>query len=158
MVTRPILVSYASGRRAEMKEILVVDDDIDTLEIVAELLREAGYEARTATTGAEALARIRRSLPDLLLIDLFMPVMDGWQFLDLLRADPEMKRLPAVVMTAWPRPVDLPSGISLLKKPFEWDALLRIIRKHCGGDAVVKCLPQRDAEPTRVPMAASIRQ
>ena len=137
-----------------MKEILVVDDDSDTLEIVSELLLDAGYQVRTARCGLEALTRIRRSLPDLLLVDLFMPVMDGWQLLDELKSEPSLKRLPpTVMMTAWPRPVDLPQGVSLLRKPFEWDTLVRLVRKHCG-EAMVKCVPSRDVDPLRLNVAA----
>jgi CheY-like chemotaxis protein len=127
-----------------MKEILVVDDDDCTLEAVAELLRDAGYATSTASTGDEALVRLRRSRPDLLILDLIMPQMDGWQLLARLYEDDELARLPKVVMTAWPTLVDLPEGVAILKKPFEWDALEHIVRKVCGI-GVAKCV--RPLEP-----------
>jgi CheY-like chemotaxis protein len=128
-----------------MKEILVVDDDDGTLEAIAELLRDAGYRPSTATTGDEALVRLRHSRPDLLLMDLIMPNMDGWELLAHMDEDAELARLPKVVMTAWPRPADLPAGVSVLNKPFEWEALLHAIRSHVGA-SVAKCLPSVDPD------------
>jgi CheY-like chemotaxis protein len=131
-----------------MKEILVVHDDDGTLEAIAELLRDAGYSASTAATGDEALRRLRRWRPDLVLMDLIMPNMDGWELLERLSEDSELAHVPKVVMTAWPRPDDLPEGVSVLSKPFEWDTLLHVVRDHCGASAsgVVKC-PTPDPEP-----------
>jgi CheY-like chemotaxis protein len=122
-----------------MKEILVVDDDDGTLEAIAELLRGAGYATSTATTGVDALLHLRHSRPDLLLLDLIMPDMDGWQLLERLREDTELARPPIVVMTAWPKLIELPKSIFVLRKPFEWDALEQIVQKHCGS-GVAKCL------------------
>jgi CheY-like chemotaxis protein len=136
-----------------MKEILVVDDDDGTLEAIAELLRDAGYRTSTATTGDEALRRLRRARPDLVLMDLIMPNMDGWELLARLREDSELARVPKVVMTAWPRPDDLPEGVSVLSKPFEWDTLLHVVRDHCGSSStspnsgtIAKCLPSPEPE------------
>src|SRR5690348_589053 len=104
-----------------MKEILVVDDDDGTLEAIAELLRDAGYRTSTATTGDEALRRLRRGRPDLLLMDLIMPNMDGWELLARIDEDSDLARMPKIIMTAWPLHDDLPEGVSVLSKPFEWD-------------------------------------
>ena len=129
-----------------MKQILVVDNDDGTVEAIAELLRDAGYIAFTATTGEQALAMIRCSRPDMLLLDMFMPVVDGWQVLAALAHDPQLARMPKVAMTAWPLPIDLPPGVMLLRKPFEWEALARLIR-----NATRPTLPRlpRDLESSR---------
>ena len=134
-----------------MKEILVVDDDDGTLEAIAELLRDAGYRTSTATTGDEALRRLRRVRPDLVLMDLIMPNMNGWELLARLREDSELARVPKVVMTAWPRPDDLPEGVSVLSKPFEWETLLHVVHNHCGASShtsatIAKCLPASESE------------
>jgi two-component system OmpR family response regulator len=112
-----------------MKQILVVDDDDGTVEVVAEMLRDAGYAPQTASTGDQALLQVRRSRPDLLLIDLIMPDMDGWELLARLRDDAELASLPAVVITAWPLTTNLPDDVLVLRKPFEWETLLSTIRQ-----------------------------
>ena len=129
-----------------MKQILVVDDDDGTADAIAELLRDSGYDAITATTGEQALAKLRRSRPDLLILDMFMPGLDGWQVLESIASDPQLARIPKVAMTAWPRPIELPPGVTLLRKPFEWDALARLVR-----NALRPTLPRlpRDTESSR---------
>jgi CheY-like chemotaxis protein len=82
--------------------------------------------------------------------------MDGWELLDRLYEDAELARLPKVVMTAWPRPVNLPQGVSVLNKPFEWDALLQAIRNHCGA-GVAKCHAPVEAPPFGLVLEAAVR-
>ncbi|HKQ70848.1 MAG TPA: response regulator [Polyangiaceae bacterium] len=139
-----------------MREILVVDDDEGTVEIIADLLRESGFQPITATTGDEALARLERAVPDLLVVDLYMPGMDGWELLDRIGRLPAFDRVPKVAMTAWPRPVSLPAGVALVHKPFEWDAFLRLCRRQCG-DGPVRCRVPVEPESSRTLQAASIR-
>jgi CheY-like chemotaxis protein len=127
-----------------MIEILVVEDDDDTRDAVVELLRDAGYRTSTAKSGKEALARLRLSQPDLLLIDFVMPDMDGTGLLREMRRTPELERLPAIMMTAWPRPIELPEGVSLLRKPFEWESLVRLVRKQCAN-RLARIAPRNDA-------------
>jgi CheY-like chemotaxis protein len=129
-----------------MKQILVVDNDEGTVDAIAELLRDTGYDAFTATTGEQALARMQRSRPHLLVLDMFMPGVDGWQLLELISRDPELARMPKVAMTAWPLPIDLPPGVALLRKPFDWEALARLVRS-----ALRPTLPRlpRDLESSR---------
>ena len=102
----------------------------------------------------EALTRIRRSLPRPFARRPLHAGHGRWQLLDELKSEPSLKRLPpTVMMTAWPRPVNLPQGVSLLRKPFEWDTLVRLVRKHCG-EAMVKCMPSREVDPLRLNVAA----
>ena len=87
-----------------------------------------------------------RSCPHLLVIDMFMPGVDGWQVLDTIAKDPDLARMPKVAMTAWPLPIDLPVGVALLRKPFEWEALARLVR-----NALRPTLPRlpRDLDSSR---------
>src|SRR5262249_4788770 len=62
------------------RDVLVVDDDPYIVEALAELLRDEGYVVQTAANGLEALEQLRRACPDVILLDLMMPVMDGWEF------------------------------------------------------------------------------
>jgi CheY-like chemotaxis protein len=120
-----------------MKRILVVEDDDGTREALLELFRDAGYAPLGARSGDEALALIRRTAPDVLLLDLLLPRMDGWQLLAHLAQDRELARLPKIVMTALPSPIHLP-GVPIVRKPFDWNALLGIVRRKCGP-SVAKC-------------------
>jgi PAS domain S-box-containing protein len=80
--------------------ILIVDDDADAREIMAACLQDKAVEFRTANNGQDALALLPNFLPDLILLDLMMPVMDGITFLDIIRRDARYQRLPVIVITA----------------------------------------------------------
>ena len=69
-----------------MKRILVVDNDESTVDAIADLLRDTDYDALTATTGEQALTMLFRLRPDLLILDMFMPGVNGWQVLDAIAA------------------------------------------------------------------------
>jgi CheY-like chemotaxis protein len=81
------------------RTVLVVDDGRDARDMMALLLRLKGYHARTAEGGAQALAAIEADRPDLVLLDLTMPDMDGFEVLRRLRADPRHERLPVVMFS-----------------------------------------------------------
>ena len=80
--------------------ILVVDDDDDIREMIAETLVLDGYRVSTAPNGSVALEQAHVNRPDLIVLDLMMPVMNGWQFLEAQREDPELVTVPVVVVTA----------------------------------------------------------
>jgi CheY-like chemotaxis protein len=115
-------------------QILVVDDDPDILEALSEILEAEGYEVDRARHGQEALARIEQRRPDLILLDLMMPVMDGWEFSQALRQRSDWDDIPVVVLSA-----DRQAGAKarvvgargFLAKPFELNELLRVV-----GDTV----------------------
>jgi signal transduction histidine kinase/DNA-binding response OmpR family regulator len=80
--------------------VLVVEDDPDIAELIRRSLTEAGFRATVARNGAEGLDRISDELPDLILTDLMMPVMDGFEFVSTVRAQPRYVEIPIVVVTA----------------------------------------------------------
>ena len=80
------------------KRVLVVDDDPDIREVLFSALEDEGFEVVPAANGAEALAVIRTFQPDVILLDLMMPVMDGWQFASELRA--REQEIPLVLLSA----------------------------------------------------------
>jgi signal transduction histidine kinase/DNA-binding response OmpR family regulator/CHASE3 domain sensor protein len=82
------------------KRILVVDDDVHTRQLFTAVLGAEGYRIRTARDGLEAFAAIEQELPDLLILDLMMPVMDGGTFLATLRRNPRYAAVPVMVVTA----------------------------------------------------------
>jgi two-component system, cell cycle response regulator len=80
--------------------VLVVEDQLENRNLMAYLLRAFAYEVTTADDGAQGLAAARQARPDLMLIDIQMPVMDGFELLAALKADPELSPIPAVAVSA----------------------------------------------------------
>lgn len=115
-----------------IKRLLVVDDDPGLLRAVAETLRAEGYEVTTARRGAEALVRIAESLPDLIVSDIRMPGMDGYELVRNLRASARTKLVPIVFLTAKDEIADRIAGFrsgvdAYLTKPFEPDELVAVV-------------------------------
>jgi len=80
--------------------LLVVDDEPQNVELMREVLRSAGYATRSAGNGVEALQAVNHGKPDAILLDLMMPEMDGFEVLRHLRADPALRHIPVMVITA----------------------------------------------------------
>src|SRR3989304_2792108 len=118
--------------------VLIVDDDYSLVQCARSILETAGYVVQVAYNGQEALRRTEENLPDIILLDLRMPVMDGWTCRRLLKQRPETTNIPIVVVSgdevgAKARS-DLGIGVEdFLSKPFEVDDLLSNIRKHVGS-------------------------
>ena len=105
------------------QRILVVDDEPDLLELVRVNLAQAGFEVETASTGRNALDCVRRSAPDLVVLDLMLPDVPGTDVCRELRSDPEFARLPIIMLTARADEVDRVVGFELgaddyVTKPF----------------------------------------
>jgi two-component system phosphate regulon response regulator PhoB len=105
------------------ERILVVDDEPDLLELVRVNLRQAGFEVETAETGRAALERLRRSPPDLVVLDLMLPDVSGTEICRRMRADAELAELPIIMLTARADEVDRVVGLELgaddyVTKPF----------------------------------------
>jgi CheY-like chemotaxis protein len=113
-------------------DVLIVDDDADMLEVMELVLRDAGYPTRCALNGREALDAITRGMPALILLDMLMPVMNGWQFANEFHAR-YGKQVPIVVATAAEHVRARTDGVDaadVLPKPFEVADLLRIVGRH----------------------------
>jgi DNA-binding NarL/FixJ family response regulator len=114
------------------KRLLVVDDDPGLLRAVAETLRAEGYEVTAARRGAEALGHVAQSLPDLIVSDIRMPGMDGYELVRNLRASARARLIPIVFLTAKDETADRIAGFrsgvdAYLTKPFEPDELLAVV-------------------------------
>jgi DNA-binding response OmpR family regulator len=82
------------------KKVLVVDDDPDLLDLVSFNLRKAGFWVGTADDGAQALSKVRSFSPDLMLLDVMMPELDGLEICEMLRRDPATAGIPIILLTA----------------------------------------------------------
>ena len=114
---------------AMKKKILVVDDEEDILHFLELVLREKGYHVATASSGHEALTRAQMEKPDLILLDIMMPQMDGWEVLKLLRVDDETSGIPVAMLSARTEAKDRVQGlqegaVDYICKPFSLQDLL----------------------------------
>ena len=119
---------------SRVTRILVVDDDSDIREVVGEALEFAGYEVATAREGREGLALCRSFRPTLILLDLMMPGMSGWEFRSAQQQDPLISTIPVVVVTALGHDPDIAAS-AVLAKPFRLDDLLAQVRRFAGVPA-----------------------
>ena len=126
-----------------MPRVLVVDDEVNIVRLIQINLQRHGYEVETANNGAEALAKIRDSRPDLLVSDVMMPEMDGFELLANVRRDPSLADLPVIMLTAKAQDADVMSGYKhgadmYLTKPFNPAELItftkRILSSHNDDD------------------------
>ena len=106
-----------------LAKILVVDDEPDALELVGFNLKAAGYEVVTADDGTDALKKARQHAPDLILLDVMLPEVDGLEVCKLLRRDPATSQIPVIMLTAKAAEIDRVLGLELgaddyMTKPF----------------------------------------
>jgi DNA-binding response OmpR family regulator len=111
------------------RKILIVDDEVDILHFLELVLQERGYQVTSATGGQNALALARAQRPDLVLLDIMMPQMDGWEVLRLLRVDPKTQTIPVAMISARTDAKDRVQGLQegaldYICKPFSLDELL----------------------------------
>jgi two-component system nitrogen regulation response regulator NtrX len=115
-------------------DILIVDDETNILELVAEILEDEGYIVRTVSSGPAALAAIAAQCPALVLMDMYMPRMNGMMLLEHL-AQQGISGLPIVVMTASPSAAEQvlsQKNVDYLPKPFDIDQLLTVVARYAS--------------------------
>ncbi len=124
--------------------ILAVDDEQDATDLVRFHLTRAGYCVETAATGREALVAVNNRRPDLILLDLMLPDIDGFGVCEILRRDPATATIPIVILTAWTTPDALNLGMELgaleyLTKPFSPRELTGCIQRLFGRRQETAC-------------------
>jgi PAS domain S-box-containing protein len=123
--------SKPAPERALLKDrlVLVVDDEADSRVLLTNLTEECGFRVITADSGEQALRRAREVRPDLILLDLMMPQMDGWEVLTALKADPQLQSIPVVVTSIVARENrgTLLGAVDVLQKPVVREDLLRVL-------------------------------
>jgi CheY-like chemotaxis protein len=113
------------------RSVLVIEDDLDLLGLVELVLQDAGHRVRTASNGHEALARVDDEMPGLILLDMRMPVMSGWEFAREFRAR-HGRACPIVVVTAAENAQLRAAEVAAdgwLAKPFDIDDVLRMVTR-----------------------------
>lgn len=125
----PLPSKDLSLKRENKVTVLIVDDEEDIREAVSEALSNEGYEVHGAGDGAQALEAARELRPSLVLLDLMMPGMNGWEFCAAQRNDPEISRIPVVVVSALGRVNGLDAA-GFIEKPFDLTELLNAVKRH----------------------------
>jgi two-component system, cell cycle response regulator DivK len=117
------------------KRILVVEDQPDNRRIFRDLLGNAGYELIEAETGEEALTAVEAQRPDLILMDIQLPVMDGYEATRRIRSNPGLKSIPIIAVTSYALAGDEAKALAVgctayITKPFSPRALLAKVQEH----------------------------
>ena len=126
-----------------VKKILVIDDVEENTDIIKTKLCFAGYEVIVATDGETGIEQARQAHPDLILCDIMLPRMDGWDVLSTLHMDERTARIPIIFMTAYTtiqfagekRRALEKGAVDFLKKPFDLSEMLEKVRRQIGDAA-----------------------
>lgn len=119
----------------EKKTIVCIEDESDMIDLVRLILQRNNYEVHGALSGSEGLELVRKLKPDLVLLDLMMPEMDGWQVFQTIRAEEEIEEIPVIILTAKSQSIDKVLGLHIARvndyvtKPFGPHDLLSSIKK-----------------------------
>ncbi len=117
------------------KHILCIEDEPEMIDLIRLILGRRGFQVSGATGGTAGLAAVRSEHPDLVLLDLMMPDMDGWEVYQQMKADESTRNIPVIVVTAKAQSIDKVLGLHIAKvddyiaKPFSPQELLNSVEK-----------------------------
>ena len=137
-----------AAEEVALATVLIVDDDEDARKIIGSGLAREGYRLLYAASGAEALEMAARERPDVITLDVMMPQVDGWSVLITLKADPELSKIPVVLVSHLSdRSVGIGLGAAaFLTKPVDRSQLAAVIREQCGDHTIRSVLVVDDNE------------
>lgn len=121
------------------KTVIYVEDDLEMIDLVAMILGRHGFEVKGAHGGRQGLDMIMASPPDLILLDLMMPDVEGWEVYQQIKANEATRSIPVIVITARAQPIDRVLGIHIARvqeyicKPFRPQELLESVDRVMGG-------------------------
>lgn len=120
---------------SEKKRILIVDDEEDLVTLLQVRLEANGFEVLTANNGQVGLDKAREEKPDLILLDVMMPILDGYQVCRFLKFDEDLKDIPIIILTARAQDADKKIGKDVganayMAKPFDFPTLLEKIKSY----------------------------
>ena len=123
---------------SEIKNILCIEDEPEMIDLIRLILNRHGFDVQGADGGREGLEKVKKNPPDLVLLDLMMPDVDGWEVYQQIKADEKTKHIPVIVVTAKAQNIDKVLGLHIAKvddyisKPFSPQALLESVQKVLG--------------------------
>jgi two-component system response regulator VicR len=126
--------------QSDIKRVVCIEDEPEMIDLVRLILGRKGFEVIGANGGIEGLETVREEKPDLILLDLMMPDMDGWEVYQQIKADAELRTIPVVVVTAKAQSIDKVLGLHIAKvddyitKPFGPQELLESVEHILGQD------------------------
>ncbi|MHB8512394.1 MAG: response regulator transcription factor [Actinomycetota bacterium] len=124
------------------KKILAVDDNRVIQQLLVVNLELEGYEVVTASDGEEAISQIHSEKPDLVLLDVMMPKLDGWEVARRVKADPKIARTPIIFLSARAQDLDVRRGLELgvhayMTKPFDPVDLMDVVQRVLRGERII---------------------
>ena len=125
------------------KLILCIEDEQEMIDLIRLILSRRGFDVQGANSSEEGLAIIRKEHPDLVLLDLMMPDMDGWEVYQQMKADDMTKNIPVIVVTARAQSIDKVLGLHIAKvddyiaKPFSPQELLNSVDNVLAGKKII---------------------
>lgn len=129
---------FKSKKKTSRVKVLVVDDESDVVSTVQYRLEFCEFEVIAAANGKEGLEKAASEKPDLILLDISMPVMDGHEMLERLKSRPDLKDIPVIMLTAYSDAKDIAKAADLgivdyITKPFDFTELMRKISNALGN-------------------------
>jgi two-component system, OmpR family, response regulator VicR len=116
-------------------KVVVIEDDVEMINLVKLILKKEGFEVTGAMGGRDGLNAIEKNQPDLVLLDLMMPDIDGWEVYQTMKANDQTKHIPVIIITAKAQSIDKVLGLHIAKvddyitKPFSPNELVASVRK-----------------------------
>ncbi len=122
----------------DKKQLLLIDDDLFSVETLRFALEARGYEVITATNGKDALSLVRVKQPQLIILDIMMPKMDGYHFCRLIKFDARYKHIPVIIVSSRIQEADRKTGFACgsdeyVPKPYDLNNLVGLVEKYLGG-------------------------
>lgn len=155
----PVAANKDGSANLKMRRVLIVDDDDDFRAVLKKQLSNAGYYVLDARDGASALHVARTSRPDVITVDLVMPGLDGWSFIEQLRQEKDLASIPVVVVSGAPEASGggrLPADVMTVSKSEGQDHLLQQVGQALGGRGGATILVAEDDDDLRGVLATSL--
>ncbi|MDP2056125.1 MAG: response regulator, partial [Acidobacteriota bacterium] len=155
----PVAANQDGSARLAVRRVLVVDDDDDFRVLLRAQLHNAGYQVLDARDAASAMHIARTMRPDAITVDLLMPGLDGWDFIERLRSEEALARIPVIVVSGVPEATDSrrrPEGVAVVTKGEGLDRLLREISQALGSRKGAAVLVAEDDDDLRGVLTAAL--